>query len=640
MGIISYELEKMLNLNPDKIGADDIQRIVFENSFDGIAVAGEERLISANPKFLAMFGYGSIEEAVGFEKYAWIHPDHRNEIVELAKKLRTDKRLSCVHIMEGVRRDNTALVIEVGLSIGCLYGKEYTIFNVREIANRSHIERELKASLTENEERLFALMEATPVAILLADIEGKVLYLNRQFREFFGYAPAELQTITQWRCCAYPDEKYRESISPPDVFSADAFEVLKEAWVTCKDGSTRYMSRGRTIAANRIMIMYLDLTEWEKAQSALLTSQTQLAQALSLAKAAAWSFDHLTSNYKFNDAYYALYGTTVEEQGGYEVPLGEFPLRFVHPDNQDAFIKVSSGNSNNGDVPEIIETEERAFRPDGKDMHVFTRARVYKDARGEKYQLIGVTQDVTAQKQSQLELSFRAQELARSNEELEQFVYVASHDLQEPLRMVASYTELLSRRYKGKLDSDADEFIGFAVDGANRMKRLIDDLLSYSRVGTRGKAPQPTSSESACNQALANLSMAIEETGAEVTSDDLPLVMADESQLVQLFQNLIGNAIKFHSSGSPKVQVSAELQQREWVFSVKDNGIGIEPEYFDRIFLIFQRLHKKTEYPGTGIGLAVCKRIVERHGGRIWVESEPGKGATFLFTFPIKGGRK
>jgi len=235
-------------------------------------------------------------------------------------------------------------------------------------------------------------------------------------------------------------------------------------------------------------------------------------------------------------------------------------------------------------------------------------------------------------------LEKKTQELARSNRDLEQFAYVASHDLQEPLRMVTSYVQLLARRYKGKLDSDADEFIVFAMDGAIRMWRLINDLLAYSRVSTESRELESTDCEAVLNESLDNLKVAIEENGAVVTHDSLPTVMADNPQLVQLFQNLIGNAIKFRGSEPPHVHLSASRNGDRWTFSVRDNGIGIAPEYARRIFILFQRLHSREKYAGTGIGLAICQKIVERHGGDIWVESELGRGATFYFTLPERKG--
>jgi PAS domain S-box-containing protein len=253
---------------------------------------------------------------------------------------------------------------------------------------------------------------------------------------------------------------------------------------------------------------------------------------------------------------------------------------------------------------------------------------------------IAAVADVIAQgierKRAEHALEIRAGELARSNAELERFAYVASHDLQEPLRMVASYTQLLGRRYKGKLDGAADEFIGFAVDGANRMQALINDLLTFSRVGTRAGQLAHASLEKPFASAIANLKAAIDESAATVTHDPLPALAIDAHQMVQLFQNLIGNAIKFRSTAPPVIQVSAQPDGADWRFCVRDNGIGISSEFFDRLFVLFQRLHTRAEYPGNGIGLAICKKIVERHGGRIWVEAEPGAGTAMWFT--LRGG--
>ncbi len=246
--------------------------------------------------------------------------------------------------------------------------------------------------------------------------------------------------------------------------------------------------------------------------------------------------------------------------------------------------------------------------------------------------------NITERKKSEEHLLKTVGELRRSNEELEQFAYVASHDLQEPLRMVASYTQLLAKRYTGRLDSDADEFIAYAVDGSNRMQGLIHDLLAYSRAGAAGKTLYEISSEKALEEALANLRATIGESGAVVTHDALPAITTDDTQLAQVFQNLVGNAIKYRSAEAPHVHVSATKNGgKEWIFSVRDNGLGIDPQYFERIFILFQRLHGRKEFKGTGIGLAICKKILERLGGRIWVESQPEKGSTFFFTLPESG---
>ena len=266
---------------------------------------------------------------------------------------------------------------------------------------------------------------------------------------------------------------------------------------------------------------------------------------------------------------------------------------------------------------------------------VETVAPVYYQGR---QATLGNVMDITEQKQAKERLTQVVAEMKRSNTELEQFAYVVSHDLQEPLRMVASYTQLLARRYHGRLDADADDFINYAVDGAERMRALLNDLLEYSRVGTRGKPFKLIYSEDVLDQAITNLKVAIEDSGALVNHDYLPMLVADEGQLMQLFQNLIGNAIKFCNQQSPRIHVSAEKRDRVWVFSVRDNGIGIDPQHAQRIFEMFKRLHTKEEYPGTGMGLAICKKIVKRHGGHIWVHSQPEEGSTFYFSIPIIGG--
>ena len=282
---------------------------------------------------------------------------------------------------------------------------------------------------------------------------------------------------------------------------------------------------------------------------------------------------------------------------------------------------------------------EHEFKNLGRRRMVLNARRIYHETKRMQMILLAI-EDITEQKRMERELK-QAEELKRiilalerSNVELEQFAYVASHDLQEPLRMMSSFTQLLAKRYQGKLDKEADEFIAYIVAGAKRMQTLINDLLAYSRVGLRGKPFEPIDSEAAFDQAATNLRVAFEEGEAEITHGPLPPLIADDSQIVELFQNLLGNAIKFHGKEPPRIHVSAKKRRNEWVFSVRDNGIGIAPEYFDRIFVIFQRLHGGEEYSGTGVGLAICRRIVERHGGRIWVESKPGKGSTFYFTLP------
>jgi PAS domain S-box-containing protein len=329
-----------------------------------------------------------------------------------------------------------------------------------------------------------------------------------------------------------------------------------------------------------------------------------------------------------NQAYAQITGYQPEEM------IGMDWQKTVYPDDLEQLIAAYQRMLNTGKV----NVEARGVRRDGSIFYKHLTMVATYDAQ---QQLLGhycFMKDISDRKQAEVELQRQQQDLARSNAELQQFAYVASHDLQEPLRMITSYLELLQRRYRGQLDAKADLFIDFAVDGAARMQTLINDLLTYSRVGTGGKPLEQADCTEILQNALLNLQVAIAESQAVITQDPVPVIRGDSVQLTQLFQNLISNAIKFRQQTIPQIHIGCEQRNGQWVFSVRDNGIGIEPQYLDRIFLIFQRLHSRTEYPGTGIGLAVCKRIVERHGGQLWVESSFGEGSTFYFTFPEYAG--
>ena len=313
--------------------------------------------------------------------------------------------------------------------------------------------------------------------------------------------------------------------------------------------------------------------------------------------------------------------------------VGLNPMKLVHAEDRNA-VRENAVKMLKGELSSAYEF--RMVTKSAKIKWVMeTVAPIFY--QGERATLGNLT-DITDRKQAEERLRQITIEMQRSNTELGQFAYVISHDLQEPLRMVSSYTQLLARRYQSKLDADADEFITYAVDGAKRMQALLGDLLEYSRIGTRGKPFSLTDSEDIIKQAMANLKIAIEESGALVSYDTLLAIMADEGQLVQLFQNLIGNAIKFRGQEPPRVHISAERRRKVVIFSVRDNGIGIDPQHSKSIFEIFRRLHTREEYPGTGMGLSICKKIVERHGGNIWVQSRPGEGSTFYLTIQVPGG--
>jgi PAS domain S-box-containing protein len=387
-----------------------------------------------------------------------------------------------------------------------------------------------------------------------------------------------------------------------------------------KESETRYREAYEQIK--------IEMQERKQAEEALRESEEKYRTILEKIEDAYYEVDLAGNLTFFNDSMCRIWGYPREEL------MGMNDRQYTDKENAKKLFQAFNKVYRTGEPRRECDWE--IIRKDGTKRCIEASISLRKDSSGKPIGFRGIIRDITERKRAEEVLKEKTEELARSNRDLEQFAYVASHDLQEPLRMVTNYVQLLAQRYRGKLDSDAHEFIGFAVDGAIRMWKLINDLLAYSRVGMRAKEVEPTDCETVLNQSVNNLKVAIEENGAVVTHDLLPTVMADNLQLGQLFQNLIGNAIKFRGYEAPRIHVSASRKGNVWTFSVRDNGIGIAPEYAERIFIIFQRLHGRNEYDGTGIGLAICKRIVERHGGSIWAESEVGKGATFYFTLPAR----
>ncbi len=550
----------------------------------------------------------------------------------IADDLRSTEDASAQQIGTGIeliaeRKDGSEFPIEIMLSP--LQSPEGTLVTaaIRDISVRKAAE----THLSQMEGRYRGLLEAAPDAMVVVNQGGEIVLLNVQAEKQFGYRRDELlgQKVTNIIPIGFAERLIADDLRSAEDASAQQIGTGIELIAERKDGSEFPIE---------IMLSPLQSPEG--------TLVTAAIRDISVRKAAETHLSQMEGRYRglleaAPDAMVVvnqggeivLLNVQAEKQFGYRrdellgqkvtniIPIG-FAERLIADDLRSA---EDASAQQIGTGIELI-----AERKDGSEFPIEIMLSPLQSPEGTL--VTAAIRDISVRKAAAVVLLQKVDELNRSNEELGQFAYIASHDLQEPLRMVASYTQLLSRRYKGKLDADADEFIAFAVDGASRMQRLIQDLLAYSRVGTKGRELLETSSEDALQQALTNLRGAIEESSAVVTHDPLPPVMADDMQLTQLFQNLVGNAIKYQKSGVPRVHISAARNGgKQWDFAVKDNGLGIDPQYFERIFGMFQRLHKRDEFAGTGIGLAICKKIVERHGGHIWVESKQGQGSTFRF---------
>jgi PAS domain S-box-containing protein len=570
--------------------------------------------------------------------------------------------------------------------------QQFENLTVEIIKARENLEKQAEELLREKTVYLDNILHSSPLAIAATDLDLRVKYFNTVAEKIFGYTAREIigKTVNEIPMHEKVDPAAVERAVELVRLGRDYHYVVEKV----KSGRRMFVETGITGIRDKnnaligYFLMAQDITERKEAERRLAVQYAViqiLAKSASPAEATpailrsicehvgwelgeVWLVDAKASAMRLGGAWHApswdfaefdalSHRIAFERGRGLPGRVWEDgrPLWITDVETDTNFPRVSAARAaglhagfafpirSAGEVIGVMNFFSRSAQtPDEDLLKMF-------DALGSQ---IG---DFMKRKRAEEALVRYSNELERSNRELQMFASIASHDLQEPLRVVSGFAQLLAQRYKGKLDKSADDFIGYMVDGAGRMQQLIRDLLEYSRVTTRGNPFRSASCDAAIQRALTNLKTAVEESKALITADPLPVVTADESQLVHLFQNLIGNAVKYRREHEPpRIHISAKnisdpavqsairnpqsALETGWVFSVQDNGIGIEPRYFDRIFQVFQRLHKREEYPGTGIGLAICKKIVERHGGSIWVQSEPGKGSTFLFTLPEPAG--
>jgi PAS domain S-box-containing protein len=613
----------------------DFYRGLLEAAPDAMVVvnvAGE--IVLVNVQAGKQFGYG--DELVGQPVKNIIPEGFAERIIADGTRSAADalaQQIGTGIELIGRRKNGTEFPIEIMLSP--LESPEGILVTaaIRDISARKSAEKHM----VQMEGRYRGLLEAAPDAMVVVNVAGEIVLLNVRAEKEFGYSRDEL--LGQPVKNIIPEGFAERIIADGTRSAADAL---------AQQIGTGIELIGRRKDGNEFPIEIM-LSPLESPEGILVTAAIR---DISARRSAEVHLGQMEGRYRglleaAPDAMVVvnvrgeivLLNVRAEKEFGYsrDELVGQ-PVKDIIPEGFAERIIADGLRSADDALAQQIGTgiELTGRRKDASEFPIEIMLSPLESPDG--VMVTAAIRDISTRKKAEVNLLRKIEELNRSNVELGQFAYIASHDLQEPLRMVASYTQLLARRYQGKMDAEADEYIAFAVDGANRMQRLIQDLLAFSRVGTKGRDLIETSSGECLRLALRNLRAAIEESHAVVTHDPMPSVLADETQLTQLFQNLIGNAIKYQNSGAPRVQISvAPISDGKWLFSVKDNGLGIDPQYFERIFGMFQRLHKREEFAGTGIGLAICRKIAERHGTSISVESEPGQGATFSFALEGSG---
>ncbi len=607
--------------------AEEKMRTTIASIDDGVTMIDTfGNITDVNEAGVRMLGYGSNEDLIGKPFINNIEGRDQGIVAQEMAQAVTEGRAMKTMEYKLITVDGREL--EVESSSAALFDSRGDLTGFVSVSRDVTQRKAMQEELEESAEKLRTVIETIGDMLFITDQELNLVNVNDVASRMLGFGDREQLTGTSIIDAVAEKDRNRFAVDMGKALTKKYIKDIQEYTLVTTHSSQFDVEANTEILLDSagmsagLVITARDVTERKQMQEALRLSEEKLRTMFESMRDGIVLTGTTGTIIEVNEAAVRMHGYADKN-----AMVGRNGIELVAESDRDRVLEASVKQFKGENPMELSETHT-LVRADGTEFESESSRSVLRDGAGKVVGFIAAERDVTERKRMQ-------EELKRSNTELQQFAYVASHDLQEPLRMVSSYLTLLARRYKGKLESDADEFIEYAVDGADRMQGLIEALLLYSRVNTRGKSPEPTDCEDVLKQALNNLQVAIEEKDAEVTHDPLPGIMADGIQMVQLFQNLIGNGIKFQAEGQrPHVHVSAEDEGDGWLFSFRDNGIGIDPQFNERIFTIFQRLQARGEYPGTGIGLSVCKRIVERHGGRIWVESEVGKGATFKFTLP------
>jgi PAS domain S-box-containing protein len=589
-----------------------------------ITVDLDGKIVLANTQVEALLGY-SDEVLVG-QPVELLVPEglreaHRFDRGAFAAHPQT-RRMGAGLELVARHKDGHVVPVEISLSPIRVMDELLVVAAIRDVSDRRRTEATLR--------RQAALLELAPSAIIVRDLDGLVSFWNPAAETLYGWCSAE--------ALGRAAHELLDTRFPVSLDALNASLLTTGSW----EGELRHRRRdgAELLVASRqalqrdeqgrpsaVLEINQDITERRRTEQALLESEERLR--LLIDRVQDYAIFRLTSEgtvVSWNAGAVRLKGYEAEEIVG-----RHFSIFYTADEVRDGkparLLAIAAAQGR-------VEDEGWRVRKDGSRFWADVVITALRDETGNLRGFAKVTRDMTERRHAEERLRQTAAELARSNADLEQFAYIASHDLQAPLRTVTSYSQLLARRYSGRLDADADEFIRFITSGARRMQSLIDDLLAYARVGSAALVRTPTDLGSLVDQVVADARMLDDQ--AVIARGPLPTLLVDARQLSQVFQNLLSNALKYRGPEPVRVDISAERRGSDWVFSIRDNGIGVDPTHADRIFLIFQRLHAQSDYEGTGLGLAICKRVIERHGGGIWVESQPGSGATFRFTLPAE----